>query len=131
MLRQLSLESLEGDPAAVGRGGRRQRLARHAQLVAASAGAEQVAGRGQRVPRHRQLLLPGDGEILFMGDTPKTSARFLLLLLNEGPSIPLSESHVLKIRKIGAFITFTISYHSSIWCTVLIYPPLSPSKGIR
>ena len=78
MLRQLSLESLEGDPAAVGRGGRRQRLARHAQLVAASAGAEQVAGRGQRVPRHRQLLLPGDGEILFMGDTQKASVRFFL-----------------------------------------------------
>ena len=101
MLRQLSLESLEGDPAAVGRGGRRQRLARHAQLVAASAGAEQVAGRGQRVPRHRQLLLPGDGEILFMGDTQKASVRFFYFLT---PPIPLSESFVLKIRKMVSFI---------------------------
>ena len=60
MLRQLSLQSLEGDPAAVGRG-RRQRLARHAQLVTPSGAAEQVAGRGQRVTGHGQLLLPGEG----------------------------------------------------------------------
>ena len=59
VLRQLSLQCLEGDPAAVGRGCR-QRLARYAQLVApsvAAAAPEQVAGRCQRVTGHRQLLL--------------------------------------------------------------------------
>ena len=31
----------------------------------------------------------------------------------------------------AAFITFVISYHSHIWCTVLTYPTLLPSNGNR